>query len=85
LVGHTFPVIDLAFTGDGRRLATMDGAFRLWDLATGESLLTFKQPLDRLTSSADNGWLVAVRPNPDDGKLEVLRWDVRPLGQEQQD
>ena len=39
LVGHTDSVVTLAFSRDGRRLASgsVDGMARIWDLATGEA------------------------------------------------
>jgi WD40 repeat protein len=45
LQGHTKDVGDLAFTPDGRILASSDwdGVTRLWDTATGEELQTLQQ------------------------------------------
>ena len=42
LMGHTLPVKALDFTADGKRLASgsQDGTAKVWDVATGNSMLT---------------------------------------------
>src|SRR5262249_41763908 len=48
LLGHSaVPVLDLAFSPDGRVLVSdsMDATVRLWDVAVGEEVLTLRGPL----------------------------------------
>jgi WD40 repeat protein len=44
LRGHTLPVTDLSFSGDGKRLASasMDETVRIWDPARGETLFVYR-------------------------------------------
>jgi WD40 repeat protein len=48
LEGHTGDICDLAFSPDGKRLATSadDETIRIWDPITGEELLSFESPRD---------------------------------------
>ncbi len=44
LIGHTAEVTGIAFSPDGRRIATasFDQTIKLWDTATGSEVLTFR-------------------------------------------
>jgi eukaryotic-like serine/threonine-protein kinase len=79
LPGHVSPVTALAFSPDGRRLASagqdFDRTVRVWDVVTGQELLVLsgssgQEP--RLAFSGRGSWLVAQRE-----RLAV--WDLRPL------
>jgi WD40 repeat protein len=73
--GHTDAVNTIAFSPDGKMLASGDcvGAIRLWDTATGEELATF-------THEGRRAWSLAFSPN---GKMLassspslVMLWEV---------
>jgi hypothetical protein len=62
LKGHAGRVSSVAFSADGRRIASgsMDGTVKVWDVATGHDKLTLKGHTDMVTSvafSAD-GWRI---------------------------
>jgi WD40 repeat protein len=46
--GHTAPVKKVLFTPDGKRLITLssDGTVRVWDVASGESSLVIRPPME---------------------------------------
>ena len=59
----------IAFAPDGRRVATAgdDGTVRIWDVATGETLMTLKGHTGRVTCvgfSADNAYLASAARTP---------------------
>ncbi|HEY1377145.1 MAG TPA: protein kinase [Gemmataceae bacterium] len=76
LRGHRGPVGGVAFGPDGRLAsAAADGTVRLWDLGTGEEVLTLRVPLRELTGvafSPDGRRLVAA----DSGGGATV-WDAR--------
>ena len=78
LKGHTDGVRDVAFSSDGKRLASAswDGTVKVWDALTGQELLT-------LPIGADAG---SVAFSPDGHRLAsgrrdgtVMIWDATPL------
>jgi WD40 repeat protein len=67
LDGHGPPVDDLAFSADGRRLATvatgktlLDGELKLWDTASGRALVTWVLPGTPVRLAFDGGHHVRV-------------------------
>ena len=88
LKGHSGNVVSLAFSRDGRRIASvaplggswgLPGEVKLWDAATGRELLTLRGPPvsheHRLTFSPDGNCLYLVGPKAgSDGDIEVKVW-----------
>ncbi len=80
LDGHRGEVTCLAFSSDGRTLASCgrDGAARLWHVATGDELFTIetRRPhIAALAFSADGQWLAVAGepPRPEGGTLSLYR------------
>src|SRR5262249_18765782 len=79
LKGHTSGVRSVAFSPDGKRVASADddGSLKLWDTGTGQELRTLKGHTDRVNSvafSQDGSWLASAGT---DGTVKL--WDARPL------
>jgi WD40 repeat protein/tetratricopeptide (TPR) repeat protein len=77
LRGHPGEIHDLAFSPDGRRLASagLEGAARIWDATTGEELFTIRSRGGPMTSVAfhpDGRRLLVVNENPSTIRL----WDT---------
>src|SRR5262245_11790337 len=58
LQGHTQPVVSVAFSPDGKTLASAsyDGKLKLWDMTTGK---------ERATLKGHRGWVGSVAFSPD--------------------
>jgi WD40 repeat protein len=75
-VGHTAPILSVAFSPDGKRIASgsMDHSLRLWDPRTGRQLQCYDHPgrVERLAFRPDG----ALASGCDDGIVRVFRPDI---------
>jgi hypothetical protein len=76
LIGHEDRVMAMAFTPDGRRLATAgsDHCVKLWNVADGRLLRTYRWPINGISALAfsHDGLTAAAGSNTGD----VLIWDM---------
>jgi WD40 repeat protein len=79
LRGHTFWVESVAFTPDGKRLASIsqEGTVKLWDTATGQEVFALRAETGECQSLAfsPDGHHLALSCR--DGTVKI--WDARPL------
>jgi WD40 repeat protein len=76
LKGHISVVKSVAFSPDGKRLASVadDHTVKVWDTQTGQELLTFKGPVRSVAFSPDGHRLVSGSA---DGTVTI--YDATPL------
>src|SRR5262249_19632466 len=79
LVGHVGVVLGVAYSADGRRLASAsrDGTVKLWDTMTGQEVLTLRGRANEVNGVAfsPDGYQIAGACG--DGTIQI--WDARPL------
>jgi WD40 repeat protein len=76
ILNHPDPVFDVAITADGRKIISgcEDGNVRVWDLKTGEKLMTLEGQLSQnpVAVTADNAKIISSNKN---GDIQV--WDLK--------
>src|SRR5947209_19901654 len=76
LKGHVANVPNLVFSADGSMLVSggWDATTRLWDVASGKPLATFKDRAEKIWSVAITADSQSVASGSDDGTITL--WDV---------
>lgn len=80
LPGHSDDIMDIAFSPDGRLIATAGGEIRIWETGTGKSVAVLKDPSWRVVFSPDGKWLGTLNTPTTAHIREVGTWrDVTDL------
>jgi len=81
LKGHTRGVFGVAFSPDGKRLASVGvgGTVKVWDATTGQETLTFKGHTDLVSSVVFSPDGTRLASASEDQTVKV--WDAQPRSQ----
>jgi WD40 repeat protein len=74
LPDHSDVIRGIAFSPDGRLVATVGGELHVWETGTGRSIIVLNDPAWRAVFSPDGKWLATVSPEKTPRVWEVGTW-----------